>query len=1220
VADAESDGDVVTDADDDDVIAVDAVAHAVFVTELLPVELAVRVPLAQVVGVLETLEQPLSVREAQPVDDTLALPHGLRVTPPAKMPPVALIVIDGVTEMSALRLALVAELALEHALEHRVALEDAQEDCVRVPLAHGEPDAGTVKVGLPIEEAVAVSGPDGLLGPLRDAVEVRVTPPSAPAAPGVPVAHVETDGKIVGDASELALAAALVEPLVEAQTDGDALAVVDEESETEIVALLVSLTRADAVGGGDALRKTVAEPVDDAACVSDAQLETLDVAETTIVVVGDDGAVDDAEAGSLYDRVVAADAVVLAVSDTDTVRHAVCVNDRDASPVVEPSPPADFVAETHAVPLTDGERPRDGVMLGDCEIVHDALPQLVPLPVCANVLAVGAADSVSDCVLVTLLQRLPETLTVDEPPSTTAPALSVGETLALGERDCKPLVERVAAPDDVEETFALSVADTLALAHVEADTYGVNDAVSRDETVEVFAALEHAVTVAHALSVPPGVRDVLEVLVELDVTDALIVGVLVGGTRVADDPPDGDGDGVDDAHALSVGMSVPDVDSVGLSVAVIVGVPHDEKPADGDGLPENEDDADPLRVSDAHEDGELDAVEQPEGVAQRVAVGLPVAAARLPLGEPVGEALRPIEGETRGLRLGETEPVTDRLRPSEEDAQFVALSVPESVVDLDTVSDAVEDRDAHAVGDPDIHELADELRDVVSVGVSDAMADAVRDVHDDADGVDDVDAQSETENVSLSDELTLSLGERDGDAVVHGDGVTERIMEELPVADCAPDCVAEPENVPESEGDTEFDPVMESDSVTDDETQPEKVAECESEPVGDADTDVVVLGLLLAEGNIDTDTLQHPDDDGGRLSDAQCVPVCETLTLPVELTVAHSVATALTDAETHCETLPVAHVDAQDEALLDAVAHVDTDLDPEVDPVGVLLPDVEGVPDSHPDAVKLALAVPPANDAVAHTDAEPETFADAVVVSKMVPVRVGKPETDTVEYKDALANCVVLGLGRVEKVSERDSVCVMLEVDETDGKPVIDGDEHVVTDSDHMPVEHADIVPETDPPIVAVKCADMVIVTVSVFENGFEADGDGDTENAVDALGEPLTDEKAVEVTRKGVDVTHDDAVTEDVWDGVKPDVEESDAVDETGADGDKDALWLGLELALGVPLTDSVALALGLSEDVCSDENVPLKVGDRVVESDVVPEGDRVSDREVVNDVDEVA
>ena len=479
-------------------------------------------------------------------------------------------------------------------------------------------------------------------------------------------------------------------------------------------------------------------------------------------------------------------------------------------------------------------------------------------------------------------------------------------------------------------------------------------------------------------------------VVELAVIDALTVAVPDCGSRVADEPRDGVDEVDDDAHTVGDIESVAEGEKVPLSDGVSDAVPHSDICAVVDGLPDSDGDSVPLRELEEHAVGVFDTVAHPESVALRVADEHPVPAARLPLGEPVDEALRAIVAEMGGLRLVEAEPVTERLRATDAVEHPVPLCVSEDETDLEKVSDEDGEREAHDVVVPELHALDDALRDVVKVPDTDAVVDAVRLVHDVDDAIVDADEHGEMEFVAVSVPLPLVDGEDESDAVAHGDEVSDRVMEVLPVDDGTPDCDVVNEFVPETESVPADETVVDCVDVFVDVAQPDTELVCEVEPVGDVVDDVVVLGLLLSDAADDAVALPQPDADGARLAEMHAVPVMDAPKLPVELTDTQSVTAALADAVTHCETLLVPQTDAHEVPLLEAVGQADTLPVCDVETEGVELDDEDSVTVALFEPVELALT-----QLLGDTDetsvAVPERLADTEREYEPDPVRVEEP-------------------------------------------------------------------------------------------------------------------------------------------------------------------------------------------------------------------------------------
>lgn len=504
-------------------------------------------------------------------------------------------------------------------------------------------------VGLPRADAVAEPRAVELIDSLGETLGVPVTPAGEALALAV-----EDGGAPDAVAAGVALAPPLALAVLLPSPEREAVPDDDTESDSEGVPVRVSLAHPDDVGIVDGLGDPVAEPVTDAGCVPETQPEPLSVGEAKAVGDVDADTVAVAATEPLRDGDSVTDTVAHdeRVTDVDKLAESVgdCETVPDTEPTPAPTPPADAVADTHAVApvvivaltLVDA--------LCDREIALDTLPQLVTDTVGSETLCVGASVRDGDCVIDALLQRLPEPLLVPvAPPSAAAPALTLGVALALGEMEAVPLPERVVAPVAVADPPPVADPDMLALTQTVDEAGALAVTVSRGDALAVIGAVAHADEVAQPLCVLPTDRDVLDVPVGLAVIDALTVTVPVCGSRVADEPRDDVRDVVDDAHTVGDVESVADIESVTLSVGECEAVPHSDMCAVADGLAESDGDSVPLRLLDEHAVGVFETVTQPESVDVRVAVGLAVPSARLPLGDPVDDALRPIDAETGGL-------------------------------------------------------------------------------------------------------------------------------------------------------------------------------------------------------------------------------------------------------------------------------------------------------------------------------------------------------------------------------------------------------------------------------------------------------------------------------------------------------------------------------------------------------------------------------------------
>ena len=350
-------------------------------------------------------------------------------------------------------------------------------------------------VGLPRVDAVAEPRAVELIDSLGETLGVPVTPTGEPLGLAVDDGGAP-DAVAAGDAlaQPLALAVLLPSPEREAVPDDDT------ESDNEGVPLCVSLAHPDDVGIVDGLGDPVAEPVTDAGCVPETQLEPLSVGEARAVgdVDADIVAVavteplrdGDTEIDTLAhdERVAVDDKLAESVGDCETVP--------DAEPAPAPAPPADAVADTHAVVPVVIVALTHVDALCDREIVLDTLPQPVTDAEGSETLCVGASVRDGDCVIDELLQRLPEPLLVPVAPPSAAPAHTLGVALALGEMEAVPLPERVVAPVAVADTPPVADPDMLALTQTVDETGALAVAVSRGDALAVMGAVAHADEVA----------------------------------------------------------------------------------------------------------------------------------------------------------------------------------------------------------------------------------------------------------------------------------------------------------------------------------------------------------------------------------------------------------------------------------------------------------------------------------------------------------------------------------------------------------------------------------------------------------------------------------------------------------------------------------------------------------------------------------------------------
>lgn len=614
------------------------------------------------------------------------------------------------------------------------------------------------------------------------------------------------------------------------------------------------------------------------------------------------------------------------------------------------------------------------------------------------------------------------------------------------------------------------------------------------------------------------------------------------------------------------------------------------------------------------------------------------------VGDPVSEA--------RDVRVGgptEEETETDAVTERDRGAVGLTDGLPDTVVDLTDVADTVDvvDRDADTLdeGVTDVDRTG--VAVILMLGETDGDADELLDADEQTltVGLVDVDALRDGECVDVDDTETENEidGEDDGDALpdtvfcvvgeTEFDGVVDHAADSLKSDDDDADTDGEREVVGETVGDTDNEAhaelVDDNEGVTVTVGDVENVAECDGDMVtngvadGDRDADAQPLDVMVMVSDVErvcvTDVVNETDTVGVEVYDVECVeqPDAETEYVGDTLLLAETVRVAAIVPDT----------------LEDLVINGDAERDPEWDPVGERLAELEK--DAVADGQPLTVC-----DRVG----DPDTEGDAVLLLVMLDdddtQRVAVEESDAVDEREMVGDteCDVVSVGELESVGDKELLTHTVGDRESVGLAVIDDDSVDVTDG----------VDETDGLGLIVVDTRGVVVTSGDFDGVVDTDGlaladvereyvelaDGDVERDDVTEREMVTDGLVVTVLdptgddemgadRETVKEMDGDALTEMVADTVglalKHEEPENEAVIDALSDGEPESVFVMLTLVVCDADVDIVRVTLGDGDSVPvldirgEKEFVTLVVyvdeAERQAVDEVVDDDDRLGD-----------